>query len=65
MPGSWHRSEVPSLHNLVEAILTYPSVLPTAQTGLSVATGHVFLSRSPFGLGGLAAWLLRDATPMM
>jgi hypothetical protein len=40
IPGSWHRSEVPKLHYLVEAILTYPSVLRTAQTKYSATTAH-------------------------
>jgi len=40
MPGSWHRSEVPKLHHLVEAILTYPSVLRTARTRYSATAAH-------------------------
>jgi len=37
-PGCWHRSEVRQLHNLVEANLTYPSVLGTARSGFSSTT---------------------------
>ena len=40
MPGSWHRSEVPKLHHLVEAILTYRSVLRTERTKYPATTSH-------------------------